>query len=176
MSGAIFSEDAISSGIRKLDPSETLGHDKIYTRMIELNNKTICKPLHMIYISSLENWVFYRHGKWSTLFLSIEKKVSNLLRNIWNINLRCILILFNLASLNQSDYQWGFKQGDSCISQLFSITHETYNSFDEWFVVREVFFDISKALINFGTKVWYRMEWNFGKLLLVLRNFLASWK
>ena len=74
----MFSEDAISSGIRKLDPSETLGHDKIYTRMIELNNKTIFKSLLMIYISCLENWVFHRHGKWSTLFLSIEKKVSNL--------------------------------------------------------------------------------------------------
>ena len=52
-----------------------------------------------------------------------------------------------LISSNQS----GFKPGDSCINQLLSITHETYESFDEGLEVRSVFLDISKA---FG-KVWH---------------------
>ena len=44
-----------------------------------------------------------------------------------------------------SQYQSGFKPGDSCINQLLSITHEIYQSFDEGFGVRSVFLDISKA-------------------------------
>ena len=46
-----------------------------------------------------------------------------------------------LISPNQS----GFRSGDSCVNQLFAITHEIYKSFDEGFEVRGVFLDISKA-------------------------------
>ena len=53
----------------------------------------------------------------------------------------------NLISSNHS----GFKQGDSCIYQLLSITHETYQSFDNGFEVRAIFLDISKAF----DKVWH---------------------
>ena len=52
-----------------------------------------------------------------------------------------------LISSRQSD----FKLGYSCISQLLSITHEIYSSFDEGLEVRSVFLDISKAF----DKVWY---------------------
>ena len=45
----------------------------------------------------------------------------------------------------------GFNPSDSCISQLLSITHEVYNSFDEGIELTTVFLDISKA---FG-KVWH---------------------
>ena len=58
------------------------------------------------------------------------------------------LIKNNLISSNQS----GFKQSDSCIYQLLSITHEIYQSFDNGFEVRGIFLDISKA---FG-KVWHK--------------------
>ena len=53
----------------------------------------------------------------------------------------------NLISSNHS----GFKQGDSCIYQLLSITHEIYQSFDNGFEVRAIFLDISKAF----DKVWH---------------------
>ena len=53
----------------------------------------------------------------------------------------------NLISSNHS----GFKQGDSCIYQLLSITHETYQSFDNGFEVRAIFLDISKAF----DEVWH---------------------
>ena len=45
------------------------------------------------------------------------------------------LIDNNLISLNQS----GFKQGDSCINQLLSITHGIHNPFDETFEAHKVF-------------------------------------
>ena len=54
----------------------------------------------------------------------------------------------NLISLNQS----GFKPGDPCVNQLFSITHEIYKSFDNGLGMRGTFSDISKAF----HKVWHK--------------------
>ena len=81
----------------------------------------------------------------------------------------------DLISSNQS----GFKQGDSCINQLLSITHEIYQSLDQGYEVRGVFLDISKAF----DKVWhkgllYKLEQNGIKRLLlnILKDFLKSRK
>ena len=68
----------------------------------------------------------------------------------------------DLISRNQS----GFKPGDSYITQLVSITHEIYESFDDGFEVRGVFLDISKAF----HKVWhegliYKMKQNGIKVI-----------
>ena len=52
----------------------------------------------------------------------------------------------DLISSNQSF----LKPGDTCINQLFSITHDIYQYFEKSFEVRRVFFDISKAF----DKVW----------------------
>ena len=80
-----------------------------------------------------------------------------------------------LTDNNQS----GFKGGDSCINQLFSITHEIYKSFDEGSEVRRVFLDISKAF----DWVWHdglifklRENGISDKLLLLLKDFLKSRK
>ena len=54
----------------------------------------------------------------------------------------------NIILSNQS----AFKQGDLCIYQVLSITHEIYQLFDKSFEVRGIFFDISKAF----DKVWYK--------------------
>ena len=77
----------------------------------------------------------------------------------------------NLISSQDS----GFKGGDSCIVQLFSITHEIYKSFDEGFEVRGVFLDIFKTV----DRVWhdgliFKLQENgtSGKLLLLLKKFL----
>ena len=47
----------------------------------------------------------------------------------------------DLISLKKS----GFQLGDSCINQLFSITHDIYKSFDEGYETRGVVLDIPKA-------------------------------
>ena len=81
----------------------------------------------------------------------------------------------NLISVNQS----GFRQGDSCINQLISITHEIYRSMDLGCEVRGLFLDISKAF----NKVWHKcllhkLKENGinGPLLNVLEDFLCSRK
>ena len=51
----------------------------------------------------------------------------------------------NLISPNQS----GFKQGDSFINQLLSITHEIYKSFDDCLEVRGM---VQAALLQTKTK------------------------
>ena len=57
----------------------------------------------------------------------------------------------NLISLNQS----GFRQGNSCINQLISITHKISQSMDQGYEVPGVFLDVSKAFDAFG-KVWHK--------------------
>ena len=81
----------------------------------------------------------------------------------------------DLISSNQS----GFKQGDSCIYQLLSITHEIYQSFDTGFEVRGIFHDISNAF----DKVWhkgliFKLKQNgvTGDLLNILIDFLKEGK
>ena len=56
----------------------------------------------------------------------------------------------NLINSNQS----GFRPNDSCESQLLSIVHDIYSSFDcsPSLEVRGIFLDISKALIGSGMK------------------------
>ena len=76
----------------------------------------------------------------------------------------------NFITPNQS----GFKTGQSCISQLISITHETYKSFDDGCKVRGVFLDILKAF----DKVWHQGHYKLrqngisGELLNILTDFL----
>ena len=53
----------------------------------------------------------------------------------------------NLISPKQS----GFRPGDSCVNQPYSITHDSFTSFDNSLEVRGVFLDISKG---FG-KMWH---------------------
>ena len=71
-------------------------------------------------------------------------------RLIYN-NLFEFFIKNDLISSNQS----GFKQGDSCIYQLLSITHKIYQYLTTVLKL-EVFFLISpKLLIKFGRKVLF---------------------
>ena len=80
----------------------------------------------------------------------------------------------NLISSNES----GFKQGDSCINRLLSITHDIYQSLDQGSEVRGVFLDISKAF----DKVWHKGLIHKlkqigigGSLLKILTDFL-KWR
>ena len=53
----------------------------------------------------------------------------------------CIITENNLIYPNKLD----FKQGDLCINQLLSVTHEIYKSFDDGIEVRGIFLVILKA-------------------------------
>ena len=62
-------------------------------------------------------------------------------------------VCFFFISTNQS----GFKLTDSCIKQLLSITHGTYDKFDKGFKVRDVFLDIFKLKHNGISSILLRL-------------------
>ena len=53
-----FFEDDILNVIRKLDPSKAHGHYQISIRMVQICDKAICKPLHLIFSSCIESGIF----------------------------------------------------------------------------------------------------------------------
>ena len=66
--------------------------------------------------------------------LPIRSKIFE--RLIYNVMYN-FLTETNLLSPNQS----GFRSGDSCINQLFSINHEILNTLDKGLEVRGIFLD-----------------------------------
>ena len=147
-----FNCNDIATIICNLDPNKARGYDMISIRMLKICEKSICKPLELIFQSCM------KHGK-----LPIEWKIANMipvhkkrdrqvLKNYRPVSLLPICgriferLIYNnlfehfidndLISPNQS----GFKPGNSCIKQVISITHEICQS-----SVRGVFLDISKA-------------------------------
>ena len=86
--------------------------------------------------------------------------------------MKCLYFFFENELISR--HQSSFKHGDSCIDQLLSVTHETYQSFDEGFDVPTVFLYISKVF----DKVWhsgiiFKLKQNgiSGNLLNLLSNF-----
>ena len=81
----------------------------------------------------------------------------------------------NLLSPNQS----GFRSGDSCINQLFSINHKILNAFNKGLEVRGILLDISKAF----DKVWHnglifklRQNGICGDIIKILWDFFRNRK
>ena len=157
--------------------------------MVQICDKAICKPLHLIFSSCIESGIFPTEWKMANV-VPIHKR-GNKQNNYRPVSLLPIFrkiferLIYNemysfftendLISSNQS----GFKQGDSCINQLLSITHDIYQSLDQGYEVRGVFLDISKAF----DKVWHKglihkLKQNGigGPLLKLLTDFLKSRK
>ena len=66
-------------------------------------------------------------------------------KNYRPVSLLLILTFYILWNVLISSNQSGFKQGDSYINQLLSITHDIYQFLDQGYEVRGVVLDISKA-------------------------------
>ena len=66
-------------------------------------------------------------------------------KNYRPVSLLLILTFYILWNVLISSNQSGFKQGDSYINQLLSITHDIYQFLDQGYEVSGVVLDISKA-------------------------------
>ena len=149
--------------INNLDSNKAHGHDEISIRMLKICGSSVRRPLQIIYKSCLDRGKFPQEWKKANVVPVHKKNDKQLVKNYRHISLLPIYgkiferILYNslFNFLNQNDLispaQSGFKPGDSCISQLLSVTHEIYHSMDEGYEIRGVFLDISKAF----DKVWH---------------------
>ena len=191
ISSITFNRNDIATIIRSLDPNKAHGYDMISIRMLKICDKSICKPLELIFQSCIKHGKFPNEWKMANVVPVHKKSDKQILKNYRPVSLLPIcgkvferLIynsLFEYFIQNDliSPYQSGFKPGDSCTNQLISIMHEIYQSFDDGFEVRGVFLDISKAF----DKVWhngliYKLKQNgvAGDLLDTLTNFLKERK
>ena len=186
-----FTKDYILNVMRKLDPSKAHGHDQISICMVQICGKAICKPSHLIFSSCIESGIFPTEWKKANVVPIHKRDDKQNVKNFRPVSLPQIFgkiferLIYNemysffiendLISSNQS----GFKQEDSCINQLLSITHDIYQSLDQGYEVRGVFLDISKAF----DKVWHKglihkLKQNgiCGPLLKILIDFLKSRK
>ena len=146
-----FTKDDIlvsHSVIRKLDPKKAHERDQISIRMFQLCDKSICKPLHLIFSSCIESGIFPTEWKKANVVPIHKRDDKQNVKNYRPVSLLPIFgkiferLIYNemysffiendLISSNQS----GFKQGDSCINQLLSITHDIYQSIDQGYVFR----------------------------------------
>ena len=158
-----INEDNILKIIRFLSINKAHGHDDTSIRMIKTCDKSLLKLL-----IKKKNWSklsYYRDiWKRSNIIPAHKKNDKQLVENYLPISLSPIFgnifekIIFNkiyqflleVRLLNPNQY--GFCPSDSCISQLFAMTHEIFEAFDfnPLLEVRSVFLDIWNAL----NKVW----------------------
>ena len=191
LSSIDIKESDILNILKSLDANKAHGHDDISIRMLKLSQKSILKPLKLIFENCLRTTLFRDQWKKANVVPIHKKGYKQLLENYRLVSLLPICdkilehvifnSLFNYFIENNllSPHQSGFIPGDSCVQQLISITHEIYNAFDcnPSLEVRGVFLDISKAF----DKVWhdgliYKLKHNniTGDLLWLIESLLSD--
>ena len=80
LSTICFSEEVI------LNSNKAHGHDNVGIQMIKLYDQEICKPLHMIFVSCMEEGIFSLTGRWVMWYLPIRKMI----KGVFDIEIRLI--------------------------------------------------------------------------------------
>ena len=185
-----FNEGKDLKIIRALNIHKPHGHDAISIRMIKICDKSLLKPLIILFGNSTKSSCYSDIWKRSNIIPVHKKNGKQLVKNYWQISLSPIFgkifekIIFNkiynflldekLLNPNQS----GFRPSDSCINQLLAITREIFEASDcnPSVEVISVFLDILKAF----EKVWhegllYELEsMDISGDLYNLENYLAD--
>ena len=177
--------------IKTLDINKAHGHDEVSIRMLKLCDKSIVKPLSIIFKNCKIKKTFPNLWKKANVVPIHKKGEKDLIKNYRPVSLLPIFgkfferLIFNslfkyideneLLNPNQS----GFRPFDSCVNQLLSINHEIFSNFDcdPPKDIRAVFLDISKAF----DKIWlpgliFKIK-SFGisgDLLELIENFLSN--
>ena len=186
-----FNEEELIKIIRNLNVHKAHGHDDISIRMIKMCDKSILKPLMLLFENSTKSSYYPDIWKKSNIVPVHKKNDKQLVTNYRPISLLPIFgkifekIIFNRIYnfLNEKNLlnhnQSGFRPSDSCVNQLLSIIHEIFQAFDcnPTLEVRSVFLDISNAF----DKVWhegllYKLKSMgiSGELHKLLENYLSG--
>ena len=142
LNGIDFDGDEILKIVRALNIHKAHGHDNISIRMIKICDKSLVKPLILLFENSAKSSSYPDIWKKSNINPVHKKNDKRLVNNYRPISLLPIFgkifekIIFNkmysllleenLLNPNQS----GFWSSDSCINQLVTITHEIFEAFD----------------------------------------------
>ena len=130
-------EDDILLIIKNLNPNKAHVWDNVSIRVTQLCGKAIVKPLKYLFESSLTVGIFSQDWEKANIITVYKKGSKNCLKNYRPISLLPIFskifeklifnALFHFFVQNQlfTDCQSGFIPGDSCISQLLSITQDS---------------------------------------------------
>ena len=137
-----FNEGEILKIIRALNINKAHGHDEIFIRMIKICDKSLLKPLTILFTNSTSSCCYPDIRKKSHIIPAHKKNDKRLVNNYQPISLLPMFgkifqkIIFNrtydfllkeeLLNPNQS----GFRPSDSCINQLLAITHQIFEAFD----------------------------------------------
>ena len=149
----------ILSIIRAFDVSKAHGWAEVSVRMVKICDESLVKLLFNIFQFSLETGNFPSNWKRSNIVPEHKKCNKNLINNYRPVSLipifskiyeKCIYnTLYNYFDGNDlfSKNQFGFRKGDSCVSQLLPTTHEIFKGFDAnpSLDTYGIFFDISKS-------------------------------
>ena len=134
-------DDELLKIIRALNINKAHGHDDISIRMIKIWDKSLIKPLMLIFKKPIRSSYYPDIWKKSNIIPVHKKNDKRLVNNYRPISLLPVFgkifekIIFNkiynylskwnLLNPNQS----GFRPSDSCINQLIAITHEIFEAF-----------------------------------------------
>ena len=183
-----FNEEEMLKIVRALNIRKAHGHDDISIRMTKICDKSLLKPLILLFENSTKSSCYPDIWKRPNIIPVHKKNDKQLVNNYRPISLLPIFgkifekIIFNkiynfllegnLLNPNQS----GFRSSDSCINQLLAITHEIFDC-NPSLEVRSVFLDISEAF----DKVWhegllYKLKSMgiSGQLYNLLENYLSG--
>ncbi|MEO0684333.1 MAG: reverse transcriptase family protein, partial [Cyanobacteria bacterium J06649_11] len=184
-------EAKIISHIRCLNVNKAHGWDDISIRMIKICDFSLVKPLMNIFRYSLASNKFPDCWKKANVVPVFKKGDKTIIKNYRPVSLlpvfgkifeKCIFdSIYNYMESNSlfSACQSGFRKGDSCISQLLSITHDIFKGFDvsPSLDTRGIFLDISKAF----DRVWHsglifklKSHGISGPLLFLLEDFFRG--
>ena len=137
-----INENEVLNIIRALNIHKAHGYDDISIRMIKMCDKSLLKPLTLLFENSIKSFCYPDIWKRSNIIPVHKKNDKQLVNNYRPISLLpCFVKIFekiifnkiyhflleeNLLNPNQS----GFRLADSCITQLLAITHEIFEAFD----------------------------------------------
>lgn len=172
-----------------LNTSKASGPDYIHPLLLKKSADILCYPLCNYFNLLLENSKFPSSWKLANVTPVHKKDDASNICNYRPISLlsilgkvfeRCVykylnnyLIEYNLIT----DFQSGFRQGDSAVNQLLHISNDIGKALDQGKEIRAVFCDISKAF----DRVWHQGLLHKlksigvgGKLLLWFKSYLEN--
>ena len=102
ISSITFNCNDIATIIRSLDPNKAYGYDMISIRMLKICNKSICKPLELIFQSFIKHEKFPNEWKMANVVPLHKKSDKQILKNDWPVAPWCSGYHYCTTSFNKS--------------------------------------------------------------------------